>query len=80
MSMTTSTSNVREITPILQFIFRHGITIEQAGTDMWRIKTANASSSGNISGLDFTRTYPSFDLAVQAILNVVGKSASTAAA
>lgn len=78
MTMTTA-NNVREFIPVLQFVFKHGITVEQVSTDMWKIRTANTAASGTIPGLDTSRTYPSFELAVQALVNSIDKRSSAAA-
>ena len=77
--MNTHQTNYRDFVPVLQFVFKYGITIDQIGTDMWKIRTTNTSAGNSVDNLDLTRTYPSFDLAVQAIVNTASGRTSAAA-
>ena len=56
--------------------FDHGITVEPAGTDMWRIR----ARANILPGLDLTRTYTSYEQAVEALTQAAGVNVTAQAA
>lgn len=52
---------------LIRFLFTNDIRIVQTSGDTWKITMKGGSSTGS---LDANRTYPSFDLAAEAVVGV----------
>jgi hypothetical protein len=58
-----NTEDWQRVLPVARFLIQYGIDIEELSTEQYRVKMSQP-----MAGFDTSRAYPTFDLAVLAVL------------
>jgi hypothetical protein len=69
----TNSTEFKQLLPVLRFWGDHGVTINEVSDNMYRVNITTA-----IDGFDTSRTYPTYDLAVLAVIQAAANSGKLA--